>query len=425
MPDITETITNIGKAFEDFKADNEKRLVEIERRGHADPLLSEKVDKMASALASLESLKQSTERINAFEKELRNVETVLARPLSNGSFETPKSAPDPEYTKAYWDFIRHGNEDPLRQITATKAWNVTTAGDGGYTVPEEIDSQLYSLIQVLSPMRQLASVKTIGTSDYKKLVNVHGLVTEWVGETTATATDTGDFAEVTGVWGQISCRPTITQWMLDDSMFNAESELLAEISRTFAQGEATAFVTGNGTNKPKGFMDYTFASTVDGTRAFGQLQYVYTGTSGAFKTASATVSEADDIVDLLYAMKPYHRSNATIVMNALTLAKVMKWKAYVTGDTIWKPGIAQGQPSTILGFPVVEMPDMPSLGASTYPIAAGNFKDGYCILDRAFGVRTLRDPFSSKPYVEFYTTKRVGGMVIDSEAIKAIKASSS
>lgn len=425
MGDLAETITSIGKAFDEFRKENDARLTEIEKKGHADPLLSEKVDKMATQLADMESLRQKAERIDAFEKELRNVENVLARPLSNGGIEAPKGATDPEYSKAFWNFIRHGQEDQLKVISQQKAWNVTTGADGGYTVPEEIDRQIYNLIQVLSPMRQLATVTTVGTSDWKKIVNVHGLAYEWVGETTANATDTGDFAEVAAVWGQLSCRPTVTQWMLDDAFFNVEAELLAEISRTFAQAEGTAFVTGNGTLKPKGFMDYTFASTVDGTRAFGQLQYVCTGSSGAFKTASATVSEADDVVDLMYAFKPYHRSNATIVMNALTLAKVMKWKSYGDGAPLWKPGIAAGQPSTLLGFPVVEMSDMANLGANAYPIAAGNFRDGYRILDRAFGIRTLRDPYSSKPYVEFYTTKRVGGMVIDSEAIKAIKASTS
>ena len=211
--------------------------------------------------------------------------------------------------------------------------------------------------------------------------------------------------------------------MLDDVFFNAEQFIIDELTKQFAIDEGTAFTTGNGTKKPKGFLAYTQAATADGTRAFGSLQYLPTGVSGAFKTRTDDVNPNDDLIDLIYCMKAPLRAGAFFMTAGRSLAVVRKWKDK-DGNYIWQPAIQMGQPSMLNGYPVVENEDMPAIGSGTTPIAFGNFKRGYTIVDR-IGIRTLRDPFTVKPKISFYMTKRVGGMLVDSEAIKLLKLSAS
>jgi HK97 family phage major capsid protein len=280
-------------------------------------------------------------------------------------------------------------------------------------------------MQAMSPMRGACNVITVGTGDYKKLVNIHGTGSGWVDEDdTRTATNTPQLAQVAAVMGEIYANPQATQTALDDIFFDAEGWLSQEIAEAFAIAEGTAFVTGNGTKKPKGFLAYTTSSDADSARAFGTVQYIATGSDGAFKTATASVNQADDLITAIQAMKSGLRTGAAWMLNSATLATVRKWKAYSTGDYIWQPGLQAGAPSSLLGYPVVENEDMPDVGSGTVPIALANWKRAYTIVDR-IGIRTLRDPYTNKPYVGFYATKRVGGMLVDSNAIKLIKLSAS
>lgn len=412
MAELTEVIEKLGTAFEEFKHANDTRLKEIEKKGHADVVLEEKVDKISKALGDLDSMK----------KQIEQIEIRQARPLVNG--ETTVNVDKVSHRKAFVDeYMRKGREIGLRDLEC-KALNITTGSDGAYAVPEELNRTIESLNLKISPMRSLARVISVGSSDYKTLMNVHGATSGWVGEAAARPeTTTPSLAEITAPMGEIYSNPAATQQMLDDVFFNAEQWLAQEVASEFAQEEGDAFVDGNGTNKPKGFLAYTMASTVDGTRAFGQIQYVYTGTSGAFKTTSATVSPADDLVDMIYALKPEHRLAASWVGNALTLAAIRKFKDN-DGAYIWQPGMAAGAPSSILGYSYTEMPDMPDIGANAYVLALGDWQNGYVIVDR-MPVRSLRDPYTNKPYVHFYTTKRVGGFVNNSEAIKILKLGTS
>jgi HK97 family phage major capsid protein len=410
MPDLElkDLLEKQNKAFADFKEANDKRLKTLEAKGYTDPLLEEKVDKANDAITSI------GEQIAALEKK-------MARPqgIAGGGRQEVE-----EHKAAFVSFLRKGREEGLRELE-TKAFNVTTEADGGYAVPEHLDTQVLSLMQNMSPMRGVCNVITVGTSDYKKLVNTHGLGSGWVDEDDArTETTTPSLAQVAAVMGELYANPMATQTSLDDLFFDVEGFLSLEIAEAFALAEGAAFVTGNGTKKPKGFLAYTQAATADSSRAFGTVEYVASGSSGAFRTASATVSPADDLLTLIHAMKSGLRAGAAWMLNSATLATARKWKAYSTGDYIWQPGLTAGQPSSLFGYPIVECEDMPDVGAGTTPIAFGNWRRAYTIVDR-IGTRVLRDPYTNKPYVGFYTTKRVGGMLVDSMAVKLLKLSAS
>jgi HK97 family phage major capsid protein len=206
--------------------------------------------------------------------------------------------------------------------------------------------------------------------------------------------------------------------MLDDAFFNVEQFLSAEVATEFAKAEGAAFISGNGTDKPKGFLAYTINASADGARTFGHLQAVKTGVAAGFKATTSSSNPADTFIDVIHAMKSPLRQGASWLMNTLTEAAVRKFRD-LDGNYIWRPGLVEGQPSSILGYPVIEMADMPDIATTSNPIAFGNWRRGYTIVDR-MGVRMLRDPYTNKPYVQFYTTKRLGGMVVDSEAIKIL-----
>jgi HK97 family phage major capsid protein len=216
-----------------------------------------------------------------------------------------------------------------------------------------------------------------------------------------------------------SRRPAASQAMLDDAMFDVEAWLADEIGREFAVAEGSAFVGGNGTNRPKGFLSYTATNEADSVRDFGELQYVASGAAGAF----AASNPQDKLVDLVHSLRAPYRQGACWVMNSDTLARIRKFKTS-DGAFIWQPGLVEGQAASLLGYPVVEAEDMPALAADSLSIAFGNFRAGYLVADRG-ETRILRDPFSNKPFVHFYATKRVGGAIIDSNAIKLMKFAAS
>ncbi|MFN3232932.1 MAG: phage major capsid protein [Alphaproteobacteria bacterium] len=348
------------------------------------------------------------------------LETVEARLDTKARFDTSMIEPMEvlEHKHAFDIFMRSGETGGLADLEL-KALSVGTAAEGGYAVPEEIDREIERLLADISPIRTIAKVVEIGTSDYKKLVNVGGATTGWVGETAArTETDTPQFAEVVPPLGEIYANPAATQHMLDDAFFNVEEWLAGEIAEEIAEAEGAAFVSGNGINKPKGFLDYTTATTGDASRTFGTLQHLATGAAGAWPSSNPT----DILIDLAHTLRPAYRQSAHWVMNTNTVAAIRKFKD-ADGNYIWREGdLTNGQPARLLGYPVVEAEDMPDIAADSLSVAFGDFSRGYLVTDR-LGTRVLRDPFSNKPYVHFYTTKRVGGGVVNSEAIKLLKFS--
>jgi HK97 family phage major capsid protein len=207
---------------------------------------------------------------------------------------------------------------------------------------------------------------------------------------------------------ELYAMPAATQALLDDSVVNLDQWIAEEVQQAFADQESTAFVTGNGTNKPKGFLGYT--NVADASWSWGNIGYIATGTAAAFPASNPS----DKLIDFIYALKSGYRQNANWVLNRKTQGVIRKFKDS-SGEYLWQPAA-----TTLLNFPVTESEDMPDIGTDSFSIAFGDFNRGYLIVDRV-GVRVLRDPYSAKPYVLFYTTKRVGGGVQNFEAIKLMK----
>ncbi len=339
---------------------------------------------------------------------------AMARPGSRAGLERGE---DDGERKAFVDrYLRKGSEAGV----SLKSLNGASAADGGYAVPDELDRRIDTVLRDISPIRRIANVVNVGSANYRKLVATGGFASGWASEIASRAeTDTPDFAEIAPPMGELYANPAASQAMLDDAGFDVEGWLAGEIAQDFAKAEGLAFVSGNGTNRPKGFLSAPVAATGDAVRAFGTLQYLPTGAAGGF----AASNPGDGLVDLIHTLRPAYRQGACFVMNSATLGRIRKFKD-ADGGYLWRPGLAEGQAATLLGYPVVEAEDMPDVAANSYSVAFGNFKAGYVIAERS-GVRILRDPFSNKPFVHFYATKRVGGAVADSQAIKLLKFAAS
>jgi HK97 family phage major capsid protein len=307
---------------------------------------------------------------------------------------------------------------PARPTLEAKAATINPPAKGGLAVPLEIDAVIDRVMLSGSPIRSIAQVVDIGTANYRRLITTTGVVSGWVAETQGRAeTETPNFAEIAPPMGELYANPAASQAMLDDAGFDVESWLGEEIGREFARAEGVAFVTGDGINKPRGFLSNPVAATGDATRAFGTLQFVTSGAAGNF----AAAAPQDRLVDLVHALAAPYRQGATWVMNSATLARLRKFKTS-DGAFIWQPALAADQPQTLLGYPVMEVDAMPDIAADSLSIAFGNFRAGYLIAQRR-DTTVLKDPYSNKPYVHFYATRRVGGTLLDSRAIKLMRFS--
>jgi HK97 family phage major capsid protein len=310
------------------------------------------------------------------------------------------------------NYLRKGLEAGVE----LKAVQGTSDAAGGYAVPEEIDAEIDRTLTSISPIRAIANVVKVGTSGYRKLVTTGGTPSGWVSEVAGRPeTATPSFTEIAPPFGELYANPAASQAMLDDAAFDVERWLAQEIATEFARAEGAAFVGGSGVNQPKGFLNAPVSGALDSVRPLGTLQFVTSGAAAGFETGSPQ----DRLIDLVQALRPPYRQGAVFVMNSSTAARIRKMKT-ADGAFLWQPGLVAGQPDTLLGYPLVEAEDMPDIGADSLSIAFGNFKAGYLIAERA-ETQILRDPYTHKPFVHFYATKRVGGQVVNSEAIKLMK----
>ena len=283
-------------------------------------------------------------------------------------------------------------------------------------MPEEIDRVIDETLVAISPIRSIANVVKVGSAGYRKLIASGGTPSGWVGfEAARPETGTPTFTEVVPASGELYANPAASQQMLDDAMFDVEKWLAHEIATEFARAEGKAFVSGTGVNQPLGFLTSPTAATADGVRPMGTLQFLATGSAGAFPGTNP----ADKLIDLVQTLRSPYRQGAVFVMNSATAAVIRKFKT-TDGAFLFQPSLTAGMPATLLGYPLIEAEDMPDVAANSLSIAFGNFKAGYVIAERA-ATTILRDPFTHKPYVHFYATKRVGGQVVNSEAIKLLK----
>ena len=422
---VADALDKIATAFDEYKKTNDARI-EAVKAGNSTSDFDAKLARMDAHIDALNEAKSRLEK----------VETKLSRPgvMSGGADETSKESA--EYRAAFLDWMRAptNHERQQRCSQAAKALEakqadgietratqtVTSTGSaGGYALPEIIERQIQRLSVDISPIRSIAMVRTVGSSDYKELFDINGAAFEWLGETdTRNQTNTPDMAEVAPTFGMASAKPQATEESLDDLFFDVESWLIQSASEAIAQGEGAAFVSGNGTKKPTGFLaGPTPVTTVDASRAFGTLQYVASGQAAAMPTS------VDTLLDLVYALRARYRANARWVTSKLVLAALRKYKD-TTNQYIWQPSTVAGEPSTFLGYPIVEAEDMPVVGAGAFPLAFGDFREGYLIADRV-GMRMTRDEITSPGFVKFYVRKRTGGKIRNSQAIKLLKIAAS
>ena len=390
--DVASAFDEFMRAFEDYKETNDRRLAEMERRS-ADVVTTDKLDRIDRALDTL-TLKASRP------------------PIGGGA---ARSATSLQHKGAFEGYVRKGDTNALRALEG-KSLSVGSDPDGGYLVPEETETTINRALRDISPIRAIAGVRQVSGSVYKRPYAISGLVTGWIGEAAARPETTSPtLSELSFPTMELYAMPAATASLLDDSAVNIDEWLAEEVRVAFAEQEGTAFVTGDGINKPKGFLTYTTVANASWT--WGNIGTIATGAAGAFPANDA----GDVLIDLVYAVKAGYRANAHFVMNRATQAQVRKMKDG-DGTYLWQPASEPGQSPTLLGFPIAESEDMPDVAANSLSIAFGDFRRGYLIVDRV-GIRVLRDPYSSKPYVLFYTTKRVGGGVQDFDAIKLLKFS--
>jgi HK97 family phage major capsid protein len=381
---------DVLRAFEDFKDANDERLEQIEKRMSADVVTSDKVERISKAIDEL-TLKARRPQLSV----------------------TEKSVEPSEHKQAFDAYVRKGDTGAIAGIEL-KAMSIGSNPDGGYLVPNETEAEIGRLLSRASPIRAIADVRLSSVQLYKKPFVTTGAVAGWIGEAAARPqTNSPVIAELQYPAMELYAMPAATQALLDDSIVNLDEWLAREVELVFAEQETDAFINGDGISKPKGFLAYT--KVAQASWSWGNTGYIATGTAGAFPATNPS----DKLIDLIYTLKAGYRQNARFVLNRSTQAAVRKFKD-TQGNYLWQPAATADSNATLLSFPVVESEFMPDIATDVHAMAFGDFKRGYLIVDRV-GVRLLRDPYSNKPYVMFYTTKRVGGGIQDFDAIKTLK----
>lgn len=387
--DVDGMFNTFMTAFETFKQENDTRLEKIEKRGSVDVLTEQKIDRLNEVLDGQKSM-------------MDRAMLQIARPALEGGARTPAGD---EYKDAFSSYVKHGEE---------KALSIGSNPDGGYLVPDETETEIARLLKDISPIRAIAGVRQVSSSVYKKPISISGPAVGWVAETAARPETTSQtLSEISYPTMELYAMPAATSAFLDDAAVDVGQWIAEEVNAAFSEQETAAFIDGDGTNKPTGFLQETLVD--EDSWSWGNIGYVPTGEAGALPSGS----ESDVLVDLVYALKSGYRQNASWVMNRRTQATIRKLKDG-DGNYVWQPALTPDGRASLMGFDLVEAEDMPDVATDSTSVAFGDFRRGYLIVDRR-GVNVLRDPFTSKPYVLFYTTKRVGGGVSDYDAIKLLK----
>ncbi len=440
--EVKSVIDALGKTFEEFKAQHAKQVDEL-KKGFADPAREETIKKLSDRMTDLELKKADLEKKAAdLQKRGDELEKKLNRPnLGDGdgdkdeaknlrifnfemkAFAQEKGRAAPaditvEQYRQYKTAFDSAMRKDGRQLTddEVKAMSVGTDAEGGFWVPADTSGGIVTKLFDLSPIRSIANVQVISSDRLEGIEDLDEAASGWVGETqTRSDTNTPRIGKYEIPAHEMYAQPKATQKLLDDAAVNVEAWLSGKVTDKFAREEGLAFVAGNGINKPRGFTTYTTAATADASRAWGTLEHVNTGVSSDF----AASSPADILFDLEAAFKPGYLAGAGWVTKRQVIVKVRKFKG-TDGNYLWQPGLQAGRPASLIGYPITLAEDMPALASGSLSLALGNFGMAYQIVDR-LGIRVLRDPYTDKPYVKFYTTKRTGGAVVHFEALKFIR----
>lgn len=317
------------------------------------------------------------------------------------------------HKKAFNAYLRSGDDDGLRGLELeSKSLSTVVNSDGGYLVDPQTSDNIQSVLSSTASIRAVANIVQVEATSYDVLVDHTEAGAGWATEVApSTETSTPVIDRISIPLYELNALPKASQRLLDDSAFDVEGWLAGRIAEKFARAEAAAFVSGDGVDKPTGFLTHTAVDNDVWT--WGNLGYVPTGVDASLGTSG------DAIIDLVYALGAQYRANASFVMNSRTAGTVRKLKD-ADGRHLWSDGLAAGEPARLLGYPVLIAEDMPDIASGSDSIAFGDFGAGYTIAERP-DLRVLRDPFSAKPHVLFYATKRVGGDVSDFAAIKLLR----
>jgi HK97 family phage major capsid protein len=420
---VTAAVAGIKSDHEAYKA-TMAEMVKKEIKGAVDPLLEEKLAKIDAEMSKKQELIDALYTANRRKSITLDGQPIDEADLDRKALEWADQTARRRGTRAsdfgakelagykaqFGSYLRKG--DQIMGAEEMKALSVGSDPDGGFVVTPDTSGRIVKKVFETSPMRAYASVQVISTDALEGMYDLGEAGYEWVGETGArSATTTPQFGQWRIPVHELSAMPKATQKLLDDASIDIEAWLANKVADRFARAEATAFVTGDGTNKPRGFLTYASGTTLPGT-----LERFDTGVNGAF---AAAPSGGDVLISALYGLKAQYRANATWFMNRTTLTLLRKLKDS-NGAYLWAPGIGVGQPSTVLGYPLASFEDMPDPATDSLSIAVGDMAAAYQIVERT-GIRVLRDPFTAKPHVLFYTTKRVGGDVVNFEALKLIE----
>ena len=396
-PETRAALHEVMAVLESYKASNNARLAAIEAK-QADVLLEEKTARIDADLSRAQA----------------RYDRSLAQPRRPVLDPAPRLA-EPDERKAAWNaYLKTGQVLP--GLIEAKGLSESVNASGGFLTLPELEAQILRRLSVSSLMRDICQIQVMGAGVYRKPVSTAGIGASWIAETAARPETTAPTLDIIDFPAfDLYAAPAATQSLLDDALINMDDWLAAEIDDAFAAQETSAFITGDGVNKPKGLLGYTIAA--DANQTWGQLGYLATGVIGGFPPVNPT----DKLIDLIYTPRVQYRAGGRFVMNRKTVSAVRKFKDN-NGNYIWNAALQPGASATLLGYPVTEIETMPDVAANSHSIAFGDFKRGYLIVDRA-GVRVLRDPYSAKPNVLFYTTKRVGGGIQNFDAIKLLKFS--
>jgi HK97 family phage major capsid protein len=403
-PEVGQMVRTLNAEWHQFKQENDRRLKAIEASGgRTDPLTEEKVNKHSAAIGDLQA------KLDGLVKQLENRVDELQKVMQHkgGAGAGHEDEKQRAHKEGFFGYLRRGKTDGLAQLQAAVSLGDDT--HGGYFVPQTIDKEIEQFERDNTPMRQLCRTISVSNEGYEKIVNQGGSSSGWVDEEEARPeTTTPTLAALKPYFGEIYANPALTQKSLDDPQMDLAAWLSEEVGLEFAEQENDAFTRGSGVKKPKGILSYTLSTSVDGTRSFGQIQKVHSGSSGAFV--------ADKLIDLVYSLKRGYRMNARWMFSALALGAIRKLKDG-QNNYLFQPSYVAGQPQMLLGYPIEENDDVPDPAADANAALFGDFRRAYIIVD-VRGVRVLRDEYTNKPKVHFYSTKRVGGFLANDRAVK-------
>lgn len=401
--DMVDALNAFMASFETFKQSNDERMAQIEAHVSPDVVTLEKIERINRAL---DEQKQRMDELSL----------KASRPRLFGDVNgiSPLAA---EHKAAFDAYMRRGEIQGLATLES-KALSIQSDPDGGYLVPDQMEREIGRVLSDISPIRSISAIRHVSGSVYKKPFAVSGAAVGWVGETESRPqTAAPSLAELQFPTMELYAMPAASSALLDDSVVNIDEWIAQEVRDAFAEQEGAAFVNGDGVKRPRGFLHYP--KVVDASWSWGRLGFLATGVDGHFPDDDPS----DKLIDLVHMLRSGYRANAHWVMNRSSQGEIRKIKD-ANGNYIWQPASQAGGKATLMGFPIAESEDMPDLESRSHAVALGDFSRGYLIVDR-MGVRVLRDPYTAKPHILFYTTKRVGGGVQDFNAIKLLKFAAS